>query len=124
MLSPDGRVSRAVLPPPKRHRDSYRIAQARFPTNLAGTRLLSKGTPYAQQDGRISACATAATWMSTFILSHKFSHSTRTYNMVEITELATQYTAAPRGSITPPPLNSEQIVHALTINLVKAIKII
>ena len=114
VLSAHGRISRAVLSPPRAGRTWWFFpAHVDYPVNLAGVPLQAVGVPFAQQDGRISACATASAWMSTVILASLYGFDTFVRSMPEITALATQSSLPPHGRVGPPTLNVSQLLWAL-----------
>lgn len=107
-------IGRTVLPPPKGDPCWLFIpTQSEFPANLAGLQLKATGTAYAQQDGRVAACASAAVWMSSVMLSGKFGYDMPVHSMAEITQLATKYSLPPRGFGSQPGLTIGQMLWAL-----------
>lgn len=109
-----GNIGRTVLPPPKGDNTWFFVpTQSEFSVNLSGVQLFAKGTAFIQQDGRVAACASAATWMSTIILSRRFNFEMPIRSMAEITQLATKYSFPPIWGGSRPGLAIEQILWAL-----------
>lgn len=88
----------------------FPTCQGVFEVNLAGHKISFEGSAFIEQDTMVSACASAAIWVSTTIMGTRFGlqqHSTS-----EITQLATQYLIHNR----PMPsegLSAEQMLHCL-----------
>mgnify|MGYP000471628232 CR=1 FL=1 len=80
---------------------------------MAGAKLTAKGTAFIQQDGRIAACASAATWMSTIITRKRFGFEMLPCSMFDITKMATKYTFPPVWGGRRRGLTVEQIIWAL-----------
>jgi len=107
-------IGRTVLPPPKGDTAWFFVpTQSEFSVNLAGAKLTTEGTAFIQQDGRIAACASAATWMSTIITRRRFGFEVLPHSMSEITKMATKYTFPTIWGGTTPGLRVEQIIWAL-----------
>jgi len=114
VLSPDGKVSKALLSPPASCRYWTLVpACVTESVNLAGVTFRVTGSPFAQQDGRLASCASAAMWMSTRVLAPLFHHDTLTSTMIEISDLATRNALPLRGRAEPPSLKHEQLLWAL-----------
>jgi hypothetical protein len=116
VLSPNtrGGIGRTVLPPPKGDKEWLFVpTQSEFSINVGGAQLKAKGTAFVQQDGRVAACASAATWMSTVISARQFDFDMLVRSMAEITALATKYSLPPSGRGSTPGLTVEQILWAL-----------
>ena len=107
-------IGRTVLPSPKGDESWFFVpTQSEFSLNLSGAQLKAKGTAFLQQDGRVAACASAATWMSTVISARRFTFDMPVRSMAEITDLATKYSLPPSGRGSLPGLTVEQILWAL-----------
>jgi len=116
VVSPMGSrmIGRTVLPPPKGDKAWFFIpTQSEFSSNVAGIPLSATGTAFAQQDSRVAACASAATWMSTVLLARRFNHDVPIRSMSEITGLATKYSLPSSGRGANPGLSVGQILWAL-----------
>lgn len=111
-----GTISKAVLAAPLgfAHKTSIVPTVASFPVNLAGNALRIVGTGFIEQDERISACASAAIWMSTAVLGRRFNSDTDSRSIAEITQLATQYSVPGDGFGSSPGLDESQMLLALS----------
>lgn len=69
--------------------------------NLAGNRLRAFGAPFIEQDQRVSACATAAIWMSTSVIAKNFGEPARSASTADITEMACRYSLGSSGGPFP-----------------------
>lgn len=106
-------IARAVLPASGGNSlFDFVPAETEFFVNLAGARLRAVGTAFVEQDGRVAACASAAAWMSTTILSKKWA-DTPAYSVSEITQFATKHSLPPEGSGVSPGLTVPQILWGL-----------
>jgi hypothetical protein len=116
VLSPiqAGTIGRTVLPSPDAFTHRLFVPSASsFSVNLAGLELTSEGTAFIEQDGRIAACASAATWMSTAIAAKRLGPGAQTKTMTEITHLATMHSRPSQERGATPGLGIPQIAWAL-----------
>jgi hypothetical protein len=84
-------VGRSILSPPPGsapHEHGFVTLQGSFGANVAGTSVVAGGCPFIEQDARVSACASAAIWMSTASMNQRLNLTPRT--TAEITEYATR----------------------------------
>jgi hypothetical protein len=111
------RIGRSVLsgelmPTAKHLGESYLTCKATFPVSLAGTNLTVKGSPYMEQDTLVSACASAALWMSSWYMAHRYPPEFKAFFTSEITDLATKYLLTGRA-MPSVGLTIEQMLEAL-----------
>lgn len=92
---------------------TYVTCKAPYSVNLAGHEIKFDGTPWMEQDGMVSACASAALWVIGWHLGHFFRGGHRLYTTPEITELATQYNLGTGRAMPSGGLNIDQMCHAL-----------
>jgi hypothetical protein len=116
ILAPSGSgvVGRTVIPPPRFNMPDRVPCLAKFSINLAGAKLFATGAPFIEQDGRISACSSAASWMSTAVASKNFGSDLLSKSVAEITQLATTTSVASQERGAAPGLSVDQIVWALS----------
>lgn len=105
-------VGRTVLGPPHTPFPKKIVSVPTSNVSLLGARLQIEGTPSMEQDRRVSACATAAVWMTHMALYRQFR--LRPHSPRQITELASE-TQLPAGRAIPSPgLNIGQMSWALS----------
>jgi hypothetical protein len=85
-----------------------------FTINLFGNAIAIKGCPWMQQDQIVSRCATAALWMVSWYMAHKFAPEYRCYLTSEITDLAANHLMRER-SVPSRGLSIHQMIHALKL---------
>ena len=109
-----GIIGRTVLPPPKGDSSWFFVpGQVEFAANISGTQVHPRGTAFIQQDGRMAACASASTWMSTVMTAKQFRLKVPLPSIADITQLATKYSLPPTWGGSKRGLKVEQILWAL-----------
>lgn len=103
------------LHPPGRDGERYIPSIRRDEVNLAGNRLIVRAAPFVEQDARVSACATAALWITLSTLSKNFGKPVGSGSTTEITEAASKYSLGHIGGPFPAAggLTLEQMLWAL-----------
>jgi len=76
-------IGRTVIDPPRKPEWSQH-SKSDFTVNLLGFNIKVKGVPFIEQDYRVSACATAAIWMSSTSVLRNFNGG-RSFSPIEIT---------------------------------------
>lgn len=103
-------LGRTVVRPPNDGRD-FVLVKDKFPVNLVGFKLSVPGAPFIEQDQKVSACATAAIWMSTTAIGRRCG--VPYYSTTEITELASRRVIGSGRAIPSEGLTIQQMLDAL-----------
>ncbi len=93
--------------------EEYITCRAEHHANLAGNEIRFIGVPWMQQDTLVSACASAAIWVTCFHMSQLFAPEFRLHSTPEITDLATRYDVGAGRPMPSPGLTTAQMMYAL-----------
>ena len=92
-LSTD-RLGRTILSPELFKKvddlDVYLTCRASYEVSLVGNTISFIGVPWMEQEKLVSRCASAALWIASWHLTHRFRPEFRLFHTPEITDLATE----------------------------------